>query len=208
MLFGVGHRDQLKHILTHRRAAPPGTRWHYSTGDSEVAATVAKRALERNVGANPFWTVLFDKIGMSRIVVEEDAKGTVLGGSHVFATVRDFARFGYLFLNDGCWNGERLLPEGWVAASTTVSELFKTGSTPEQEEPSGYSWWLNRPVPEQGKPKRWPDLPDDTYAADGHWGQIIAVVPSEDLVVVRVADDRNDSVDLNTLVSLALEVVR
>lgn len=208
MFFGVGHRDQLKHILTHRFYATPGTSWRYSTGDAELAATVAKRALEAKVGPNPFWTVLFDTIGMSNVVVEEDAKGAVLGGSHLFATARDFARYGYLFLNDGCWNEKRLLPEGWVAASTTVSVPFRTSSAADQTVPSGYSWWLNKPVPEQGKPKPWADVPDDAYTAIGHWGQYIVVVPSEDVVIVRLGDDRNDAVDLNTLISYSLEVVR
>lgn len=208
MFFGVGHRDQLRHILTHRRAAAPGTSWRYSTGDAEVAATVAKRALEAKGGPDAFWTALFDRIGMSHATVEEDAKGTVLGGSHIFATARDYARYGYLFLNDGCWDDQRLLPEGWVAASTTVSDVFRTGSAPEARTPSGYAWWLNRPVPEQGKDRPWPDAPADTYSAIGHWGQYIAVVPSEDVVIVRLGDDRHDSVDLNKLIPYALEVVR
>ena len=208
MFFGVGHRDQLKHILTHRFYATPGTGWRYSTGDAELAATVAKRALEAKVGPNPFWTVLFDKIGMSNVIVEEDAKGAVLGGSHVFATARDFARFGYLFLNDGCWNGERLLPQGWVAQSTTVSALFKASAGSNVVTPAGYSWWLNQAVPEHGMPKPWPDVPGDAYTADGHWGQFIVVVPSEDVVIMRLGDDRNDAVDLNRLISYSLEVVR
>jgi CubicO group peptidase (beta-lactamase class C family) len=208
MFFGVGHRDMLRHILTHRRHAPPGTGWRYSTGDATLAATVAKRALEAKLGPNPFGKVLFDKLGMSRTVVEEDAKGAVLGGSHIFATARDYARYGYLFLNDGCWNGERLLPEGWVKASTTVSAAFAASADANQKTPSGYSWWLNQPVPAQGKPRPWPDAPDDAFSADGHWGQFIVVVPSEDVVIVRLGDDRNDAIDLNRLIPYALEVVR
>ena len=119
MLFGSGHRDQLRHILTHKLVAPPGTRWSYSTGDAQLASALAKRALVKAHGRDAFWKLLFDPIGMQRAVLEEDAHGTPLGGSMVYATPRDFAKFGYLFLNDGCWDGERLLPEGWVAASTT-----------------------------------------------------------------------------------------
>lgn len=207
MLFGVGHHDQLTHILTHRRAAAPGAAWRYSTGDAELAAAVAKRALEAKVGPAPFKQVLFEPIGMAGAVLEEDARGTPLGGSHVFATARDFARFGFLFLNDGCWAGRRLLPVGWVAASTTVSEPFRTGSGATDTLPSGYAWWLNRPVPEQNKPKPWPDSPDDAFVAIGHWGQYIIVIPSRDVVIVRLGDDRNDSVDLNTLITRALAVL-
>ena len=208
MLFGSGHRDQLRHILTHKLVAEPGKRWSYSTGDAELASAVAKRALAKSHGQDAFWTLMLDKIGMQNATFEEDAKGTPLGGSMVFATVRDFAKFGFFFLNDGCWNGERLLPEGWVKASTTTSDVF-TASAPDSEStPSGYSWWLNQASPARNKPKPWADVPDDTYAALGHWGQRIIVVPSEDLVVVRVGDDRDGSIDVNELLKLSLAVAR
>ncbi len=145
---------------------------------------------------------------MRDVVVEQDVKGTPLGGSCVYATPREFAKFGYLFLNDGCWNGTRVLPEGWVAASTTPSEAFVDFGTAADQYPSGYSWWLGVPVPERQVPSRWPDVPADTFAAQGHWGQRIIVVPSEDLVVVRVGDDREEPMNTNDLLKRVLEVVR
>lgn len=214
MLYGVGHRDQLKHILTHRIAAAPGTQWMYSTGDAQLASAVAKRALTAKFGKDAFWTVLFDKLGMSSAVFEEDALGTPQGGSMVYATARDYAKFGWLFLNDGCWNDERILPEGWVTSSTTPSDVFVASAGDGETEPSGYSWWLNRPIPAAAhigrvaKPKPWADSPDDAYSAIGHWGQYIVVVPSEDLVIVRTGDDRNAELDINQLVKLSMEVVK
>jgi CubicO group peptidase (beta-lactamase class C family) len=95
-----------------------------------------------------------------------------------------------------------------VKASTTTSDVF-TASAPDSEStPSGYSWWLNQASPARNKPKPWADVPDDTYAALGHWGQRIIVVPSEDLVVVRVGDDRVESIDVNELLKLSLAVAR
>ncbi len=208
MLFGVGHADQLKHILTHRFATTPGQQWRYSTGDAALASAVAKRALTTKYGDAPFWPALFDVIGMRDVVVEEDLKGTPLGGSCVYATPREYAKFGYLFLNDGCWQGTRVMPEGWVTASTTPSDVFVTWGDERAQNPSGYSWWLGVPVPERQVPSRWPDVPADTYAAQGHWGQRIIVVPSEDLVVVRVGDDRQTAMNTNDLIKRVLEVVR
>lgn len=208
MLFGSGHQDQLKHILTHKLVAEPGKRWNYSTGDAALASALAKRALSKQHGQDAFWKVLLDPIGMNRAVFEEDVKGSPLGGSHVFATPRDFAKFGYLYLNDGCWNGQRILPEGWVASSTAPSDVFVGYAAETEKEPSGYMWWLNRAVPEKNNPLPWADVPGDAYAAIGHWGQFIIVVPSEDIVVVRTGDDREDGVDVNELAKLSLAVAR
>ena len=208
MLYGVGHRDQLSHILDHRVSSPPGTFWAYSTGDSQVASAVARRALAKQHGADAFWTLLFEPIGMRRVVLEEDAHGNPQGGSTLYATPRDFAKFGYLFLNDGCWNGERILPEGWVAASTTPSDAYVATLPASEPRPSGYSWWLNRSLPMQSRARPWPDVPEDAYAASGHWGQRIVVVPSEDVVMVRFGDDRKGAIDANELIKLSLAVAR
>lgn len=208
MLFGSGHRDQLSHIINHKLVGEPGKVWSYSTGDAELASAIAKRALARKYGNDAFWKVLFDPIGMPRTAFEEDVKGTPLGGSMVYATTRDFAKFGFLFLNDGCWNGTRIVPEGWVKASTTPSDVFVNSAPEGEKTPSGYAWWLNRALPSRNLPLPWPDVPDDTFAALGHWGQRIIVVPSEDVVIARVGDDRKGSIDVNTLTRFALEVTR
>lgn len=218
MLFGVGHQDQLHFILGHDLIAAPGKQWRYSTGDAEVASAIAKRALTPKFGKDAFWSLLFDKIGMTSTVFEEDSVGTPQGGSMVYATPRDYARFGFLFLNDGCWAGERILPEGWVKASTTPSDAYVGYASNTQDTPSGYSWWLNQPTPEikdasgtvvrTAKPKPHKDSPDDMFYADGHWGQYIMVIPSEDVIIVRTGDDRNEAVDLNQLTKLSLEVVK
>lgn len=208
MLFGEGHRDQLGFILSHPLVGPPGSVWSYSTGDAELASAVARRALEKAHGKDAFWKVLFDRIGTPGVVFEDDARGTPMGGSMVFATAREFAKFGFLFLNDGCWEDSRLVPDGWVAASTTPSMGFVSSAPEDETTPSGYSWWLNKPVTRWQKPQPWEDVPDDTYAALGHWGQRIIVVPSEDVVIVRVGDDRQGSIDVNQLTKLSLAVVR
>jgi CubicO group peptidase (beta-lactamase class C family) len=213
MLFGVGHHDALSHVLlTHKLTADPGTRWSYSTGDAVVVASLAKAALSRMHGPTAFWTQLFDKLGTKRVVFEEDAKGAVQGGSLLYATPRDFARFGHLMMRDGCWNGQRLLPEGWVRDSLTVSPQFATrtlnDATERNPTPNGYSWWVNQPTPSRGWARPWPDAPPDTFAAIGHWGQFVLVVPSEQVVIVRTGDDRNASMRINDIIKYALPVTR
>ncbi len=208
MLYGVGHRDQLSHIINHKLVGEPGKVWSYSTGDAELASALAQRVLEPVHGRDAFWKLMFEPIGTPKVVFEYDARGTPLGGSMVYATPRDFAKFGFLFLNKGCWDGERVVPEGWVDTSTTPSDAFVGYASENEKTPSGYMWWLNKPTPSQSKPKPWADVPEDTFAALGHWGQRIIVVPSMDVVIVRTGDDREGSMDVNELTKLALEVVR
>jgi CubicO group peptidase (beta-lactamase class C family) len=221
MLFGTGRRDQVRHVLTHRKLHEPGSMFAYSTGDAHVVSTLAKRALTGKHGANAFWSQLFDTVGMPSTVFEEDITGNPLGGSFVYATPRDFAKVGFLMLNDGCWADQRLVPVGWVQKATAVSDTFRaargdcsgtrapadTFQLPCEDTPNGYMWWLNRP-PAAGIEKPWKDAPDDTYAALGHWGQRIIVIPSEDLVIVRVGDDRQGSIPVNELVKFVLPLVR
>ncbi len=207
MLFGEGHLDMLNFITGHRFFGEPGKVWRYSTAEATLLATVAKSALVQKLGADWAWTGLFDVLGMKDVVLEEDVKGTPLGGSHLFATPRDYARFGYLYLHDGCWNGARVLPEDWVTKSVEPSASFASSAPSTEDTPNGRMWWLNR-VSGPAKVKPWKDAPDDAYSAIGHWGQYVVVVPSADVVIVRTGDDREDSVDLSRLISLSLEVAR
>jgi CubicO group peptidase (beta-lactamase class C family) len=221
MLFGVGHRDQVRHVLTHRKLHEPGTQFVYSTGDGHVLGTLAKRALTAKHGPDAFWSQLFEPIGIKSLTFEEDASGNALGGSFAYATPRDYARLGYLMLNEGCWDNQRLLPVGWVQQATTPSQTFISnrgdcsGATlpntefqlPCERMPNGYMWWLNR-SPAAGVEKPWKDAPDDTYAALGHWGQQIIIIPSEDVIIVRNSDDRAAGMSVGELVKNVLQLVK
>jgi CubicO group peptidase (beta-lactamase class C family) len=197
-LYGEGRRDMATFVAGHVARDAPGETYLYSSGDA---------VLLRRQGADERypWTFLFDPIGMKSAVYERDAKGTPVGSSYVYATPRDFAKFGYLFLNDGCWGGTRLLPEGWVTASSAVSAAFRNRPL-ERDGVQGRMFWLNRAVPEQQVPKPWPDAPDDTYLAKGHWGQYVFIIPSLDLVIVRTGDDRDGSFRSNDFLVRAIAV--
>jgi CubicO group peptidase (beta-lactamase class C family) len=116
---------------------------------------------------------------MASAFFEFDASGTPIGSSFVFATARDWARFGELHRRDGTWNGRRVLPEGWVRYVTTPTRAAPHGCY-------GAHWWLNRGAPDGRWCDVWPGVPDDAYAARGHSGQYVVVVPSARLVVVRL----------------------
>jgi CubicO group peptidase (beta-lactamase class C family) len=210
MLYGVGRRDMAGFVRGHRTRAPPGTRWNYSSGDSVLLAAVVGAALEPPLGPNWPAVAIFEPLGMESAVLERDAAGTVVGSSLWHATPRDMGRLGLLYLADGCRRGERLLPPGYVAASTTISTPSAAGAgAAPREDRYGLGWWLNRAVPELGLPAPWAGVPEDAFAARGHWGQVIAVVPSLGLVVVRTADDREaGAFDLGRFLALAIAAGR
>ena len=172
-------------------AAPPDTRWSYSSGTANIIA----RLLRASVGGELTAFVqyaderLFDPVGMTSAFFEPDASGTPIGSSFVFMTARDWARFGELHRRDGMWGGRRILPEGWVQYVTTPTPAAPDGRY-------GAHWWLNAGAPPDRTRRMWPGLPTDAYAARGHSGQYVVVVPSARLVVVRLGwsfpDDGDD----------------
>jgi CubicO group peptidase (beta-lactamase class C family) len=150
----------------------PGTQWLYSSGTTNIIARVLANALNEPVGSREVFASfmqsrLFDEIGMTSAIAKFDEAGTFVGSSFVFATARDFARFGYLYLNDGVWNGKRLLPEGWVQYAGRV-----VAHDPDMALDYGAQWWV------------WPD-DEGSIMAHGYEGQILWVSPRRDLVIVH-----------------------
>lgn len=210
MLYGEGRGDKAAFVASHRMRDAPGTTFAYSSGDTVLLAAVLDRALRPALGEGYAWTLLFDILGVRSATFERDPTGAPVGSSYFYATPRDMAKVGFFYLNDGCWEDRRLLPEGWVADSSAVSAPFRTRPLDTSlKDVQGRQLWLNRPVPEQQVKKPWPSVPEDAFSAQGHWGQSITVIPSLDLVVVRVADDRERrAFDYDRFLSLAIAVGR
>ena len=152
-------------------------------------------------GADYPWKLLFEPLGITSAVWERDGSGVPVGSSYLYMTPRDGARYGTMLLNDGCWNGERILPAGWVDAlrqnppSTAVKAYGRDGGRS-----PGWNVWLNQPIPpDETTELPMPAAPADMYGALGHWRQQIWVMPSQDLVVVRFGDDRSDAYSANDL---------
>ncbi len=160
--------------------AEPGTKWHYSTGTTNIIARIIRGSFgdEREYFAFPR-RALFNRIGMRSAVFETDASGMFNCGSSLFASARDWARLGVLYLNDGVWEGARIFPEGWVAYSTTPAPTAEKGNY-------GAQIWLNKGP--QGKPEArpLPNLPRDLFYFEGYQGQFVGIIPSRRLVVVHL----------------------
>ncbi|MEH6819555.1 MAG: serine hydrolase [Dietzia psychralcaliphila] len=156
-------------------AHEPGTFRQYSSGTTNIVCDL----LHERTGLGPEMAdrLLFGPLGMTSAVLEADASGRSVCSSYLWATPRDWARFGQFTLDDGEVDGRQLLPAGWMEYATSV---VPAGGEPE---PYGAQWWLNDAG--DGSPLRLPGIRSDAYWASGHDGQYIVVVPSADLVVVR-----------------------
>jgi CubicO group peptidase (beta-lactamase class C family) len=167
--------DMAAYVASQPAAHEPGSYQVYSSGDTNVLCSVL--AERTGAGADLPRRLLFAPLGLPSAVLEPDAAGTPVCSSYMWATPRDWAAVGLFALQDGSWAGEELLPEGWMEASTTATDV--------RSEEDGYAagWWVNeRPDGSLVEPT----LPADAYFAEGHDGQWIIVVPSADLVVVRL----------------------
>ncbi len=178
--------------------AAPGTRWQYSSGTTLILSGVMRHVLG-DVAYRAFpRAALFDPIGMSSAVLEEDASGNFVGSSFLYATARDWARFGQLYVQGGVWNGTRILPEGWVAYSRTPAPADATRAY-------GAHFWLQ--IPEEYGTSR-TALPGDTFHAAGHEGQFVTIIPSRQVVIVRLGKTRHERVwDQTAFVSNVLRTL-
>jgi len=182
MLFVQG--DKAGFAASKLLASSPGTRWHYSGGNSNIIALVLREhfAEEKDYLRLP-QERLFEPLGMRSAVLEPDSAGTFVGSSFMYASARDWARLGLLFLRDGIWHGRRLLPEGWAAYS-----LAPTQTAPDAQY-GAHVWLKLHDSPQLGEPP----MPEDSYYMRGYDQQIVAVVPSRDLVIVRLGLTRDAS---------------
>ena len=145
--------------------------WNYSSGTSNLLSGILRNQFKTHQEYLDFWyTDFIDKIGMNSMVVETDLTGNYVASSYAWATARDWAKFGLLYLHNGNWNGEALFTKKWVDYITTP--------TPTSNGTYGAQFWLNAE-------KQFKDVPKNMYFADGYQGQRVYVLPDQELVIVR-----------------------
>ena len=170
---------------------PPGTTFNYSSGTTNIISALIRKAEGEEEYYHFPYQQLFERVGMYSALMELDGSGTFVGSSYCYATARDWARFGLLYLNDGMWNGQRVLPEGWVRWTTTGDSY-------------GGMWWLNHGP---AGSRRHPELPEDCYACEGYEGQYLWVIPSKGLVIVRLACEHGSKLNPDTFVPEVLRAL-
>ncbi len=176
-------------------AAPPNTQWEYSSGTSNIIATAMQPYFASQEAYIRYpYDSLFYRIGAYSMLIEADATGHFVGSSYSWATARDWAKMGQLYLQNGRWEGQQVLPPWWVN--------FVQQPAPNSNNRYGGHVWLN-------KGGFLPDVPTDMYAFNGFQGQRVFIIPSQQMVVVRlgVTYNRNDF-DFNTWLAQLIEVVK
>lgn len=191
MLFKNG--DMASYAISKDAKSIPDSLWYYSSGSTNIVCRLIRDFISNDPEYYAFpRKELFHKIGMRSAVFEVDASGHFIGSSYLYASMRDYVRYGLLYLNKGNWLGEQIIAESWVDFTTTTAN----GSNGRY----GAFFWLN-----QGGD--YPDAPADTYMCKGHDGQFVFIIPSKELVVVRTGFSPKGTFDVNTFLKGILETV-
>ncbi|MGV8140002.1 MAG: serine hydrolase domain-containing protein [Mangrovibacterium sp.] len=171
----------------------PGTNWKYSSGTTNLVSLILRHSFELDDDYHRYpREALFNQTGMTSAIFEMDASGTFVGSSYVYATMRDYARFALLYLNEGEWMGKQLLPASWI--QYTLSPAAGSGGK------YGASFWLNCSGDQ-------PDAPKDMYMCKGHDGQFIFIIPSRQLIVIRTGYSQHGEFDTNLMLKEILECI-
>lgn len=177
MLWGA--TDSAAYAAQALLEAPPASRWRYLSQTANLLAAVSRGRLGDEAAYRRYPSAaLFEPIGATTATLESDTAGNWVGSSYLWASVGDWARFGQLMLDDGRWGGRQVIPPGWLALAATPATSQGDGR--------GYgaqTWRIGDP--QQGECKGH-GLPPDTLAMIGHWGQVLAMVPSRQAVIVRL----------------------
>ncbi len=169
----------------------PNNTWNYSSGTTNLLSRYIRNQFKSHQEYLDFWySDLIDKIGMHSMIIETDYSGNYVGSSYGWATTRDWAKFGLLYLHDGNWNGEQLIDTSWID--------FTKEATNGSNGVYGGHFWMNK----EGK---FPDVPKDMYSCNGFQGQYVFIIPSKDLVVVRTGLKENPEFNVNAFLSDIIE---
>jgi CubicO group peptidase (beta-lactamase class C family) len=171
----------------------PNNSWNYSSGATNLLSGFIRDQFKTHQEYLDFWyTGVIDKIGMNSMTIESDIAGNFVSSSYSWATARDWAKFGLLYLNKGNWNGEQVLNQSWVNYSATPTN----GSNGEY----GAHFWLNA----GGK---YPNVPRDLFSSNGYQGQHVFIIPSKDIVIVRFGLTENPEFDVDTFLKEVLNAI-
>lgn len=198
MLYTSAHMGSFAQMQ--KAKTTPDSEWYYSSGTTNILSQI----LREKIGEDDYYhfaqSALFSKLGIRTAIIEPDAGGTHVGSSYMWASARDWARLGQLYLNEGNWFGEQIIAPEWVRYSTTATAGATKGEY-------GAQWWLNTGELGRETNRLLPGVPTDMYMMDGYEGQRVFVVPSRHLVVVRLGQNKRGGFDHNAFLSTLINSI-
>ncbi len=192
MLFQAENMGKVQ--LEKSAAFAPNKNWNYSSGTTNLLSLMLRNQFKTHQEYLDFWySALIDRIGMKSMIVETDMAGNFVGSSYGWATTRDWAKFGLLYLHQGNWNGEQLFDPSWVQ--------FVTTPTAGSKGIYGAHFWLNAGG-------RYPNAPRNMYSCDGFQGQKIFILPTQNMVIVRLGLKEEGGMDFNAFLKKVIASVK
>ena len=183
MLFQSENMGRVQ--LEKEAAYKPNTHWNYSSGTTNLLSYILRNQFKTHQEYLDYWyAALIDKVGMNSMVVETDMAGNYVGSSYSWATPRDWGKFGLLYLHNGNWNCEQVFNPDWAKYVATATNSSKGRY--------GGHFWLNAGG-------FFPDAPRDMYYCGGFQGQMVAIIPSMDIVIVRMGLKEHPDFDFNAM---------
>ncbi|WP_164848350.1 serine hydrolase [Halobacteriovorax sp. HLS] len=207
MLYTSGHKDMASYTSKVKIGSPPNTTFKYSSGETNLLMGFIKNRIAHSDNyANLPWEKIFTPLGISEAVWERDLSGTFVGSSYLYLRPLDLAKIGQLYLQNGSFNDNEIISSKWVNFSRSMAPAFEQtyleGTA--NGESYGAMWWLNLPSLSKKTTRPYPSAPKDLYMALGHHGQMLAIIPSLDLIVVRTAEDKSQALDKDYLFKLLI----
>ncbi len=184
--------DMVAYVSSQALQNGPGTLWKYSSGTSNLLMELARRQFSSDLEFYDYVHDFFEELGMHSAFIEPDESGNLIGSSYGYASARDWARFGKLYLDDGFTNNKQLIDTSWVDFSRTAVD--------DKNPQYGGHFWLRANMDNSY------ELPDDLYSANGFQGQYVIIIPSHDLVLVRLGN--NDAFEVERFVKSTIDALK
>lgn len=209
MLYVDGIQDMAAYTAGVNFSYAPGTRWLYSSGETNLMMGCLKKSMSAKEYLDFPWAELFDRIGIKKATWERDSSGTFVGSSYLYLAPEDLARIGYLYMRGGKWGTQQIVSQSWINFSLNLAPALLNKESKKSKSGATYGgqWWLNRPHPLNNSQKGISEIPQNVYFGSGHHGQFLAVFPDQQLILVRSATDKKARIDRSKLFTLAYKSV-
>jgi CubicO group peptidase (beta-lactamase class C family) len=209
MLYYLGVGNMAKFTMQQDFAFLPGEKFNYSSGETNLLIAVLSKILaqKKQIKLLDFFKQeLLQPLGISDFTWEQDRSFEVVGSSYLYMSLRDLAKIAQLYLNKGVWNAQTILSAQWIEQTTKVVPSFFHTVLPgfENQESYGLHWWLNQDLPEKKLSRPYPDAPHDMYFASGHHGQMMFILPTQKLILIRTGTDKNVPINKNEMLKKLL----